>query len=135
MLLCYDGTDVHLHGYVYSDFAGDADNRKSIIGYVFTLRSGAMSWVLRLRKIVTLSTTEAEYVAVTETYKEMIWLKDFMKEIRKEQVTPPLHSDCQNAIELFNNPVYHDRTKHFDVRYHFIRILLKDGVLSLVKYT
>ena len=48
-------------------------------------------------------------------------------------MTPSLHSDSQSDIDLVNNPVYHDRTKHIDVQYHFIRILLKDGVLSLVK--
>ena len=76
---------------------------------------------------------EVEYVAATETCKELIWLIDFMQELDKEQVTPSLHSDSQNAIDLTNNPIYHDRTKHIDVRYHFINILLKDNVLSLVK--
>jgi len=56
-----------------------------------------------------------------------------MKELSKEQMTPSLHSDSQSVIDLANNSVYHDRTKHIDVRYHFIRILLKDGVLSLLK--
>ena len=56
-----------------------------------------------------------------------------MKEFGKEQVTLSLYSNNQSAINLANNPVYHDRTKHIDVRYHFIRILLEDGVLSLVK--
>jgi len=53
-----------------------------------------------------------------------------MKELGKEQVTPSLHSDSQSAIDLANNPVYHDRTKHIDMRYHFIRILLKDSVIT-----
>jgi len=56
-----------------------------------------------------------------------------MKEFRREQVTLSLHNDSQSAIDLANNPVYHDITKRIDVRYHFIRILLKDSVLSLVK--
>ena len=56
-----------------------------------------------------------------------------MKKLGKEQVTPSLYSNNQNAINLANNPVYHDRTKHIDLRYHFIRILLKGGVLSPVK--
>jgi len=56
-----------------------------------------------------------------------------MKELGKEWVTPSLRIDRQSAIDLAINSVYHDRTKHIDMRYHFIRILLKDGVLSLVK--
>jgi len=133
MTLFYDGTDVRVHGYVDSDFAGDVDSQRSTTGYIFTLGSGAVSWVSRLQMIDALSTTEVEYVAATKTCKEFIWLKDFMKELGKDQVTLLLHSDSQSVIDLANNPVYHDRTKHIDVRYHFIRILLKDGVLSLVK--
>jgi len=72
MALCYDGTVVHLHGYVDFDFAGDVDSRKSSANYVFTLGSGAMSWVSRLQNIVALTTTEVEYVAVTEACKGLI---------------------------------------------------------------
>ena len=92
-----------------------------------------MSWVLRLQNVVALSMTEAEYVAVTEACKELIWLNEFLIELGKEQVTLSLHSDSQSVIDLANNLVYHDRTEHIDVRYHFIHILLKDNVLSLVK--
>ena len=86
-----------------------------------------------MQKAVAFSTMEVEYVAATETCEELKWLQDFIKELGKEQVTPSLHSDIQSAIDLTNNPIYHDRTKHIDVRYHFICILLKDSVLSLVK--
>ena len=72
MSLCYDGMDVQLMGYVDSDFAGDVNSRRSTTDYVFTLGSGAVSWVSRLQKIVALSMTEAEYVAATETCKELI---------------------------------------------------------------
>ena len=56
-----------------------------------------------------------------------------MKELDKEQVNPSLHSNKQSVIDLAKNPVYHDRIKHIDVPYHFIRTLLNDGVLLLVK--
>ena len=72
MVLCYDGTNVRLHGYVDFDFAGDVDSRKNITSYVFTLGSGAVSWVSRLQKKVALYLTEAEYVATTEACKELI---------------------------------------------------------------
>jgi len=133
MALCDRGTDVRLHGYVDSYFAGDVDSRRSTTDYVFILESGAVSWVLRLQKIVVLFTTDAEYVAATKACKEMIWLKNFMKEIGKEQMSLPLYNDSQNAINLSNNLFYHDKIKHIDVRYYFIRILLKDSVLLLKK--
>ena len=101
MALCYDVMDVHLYEYENSDFASDVKSQRSNTVYVFTLRSGAVSWVSRLQKIVVLSTMEAEYVAVTKAYKELIWLKKFMK----EQVTSSLHNDSQGAIDLTNNPV------------------------------
>ena len=84
----YDDTDVHLHEYVDSNFTGDVDSQRSNTGYVLTLRSGAVSWVSKLQKIVALFTTEVEYVAATKGCKELIWLNDFMKELGKEQMTP-----------------------------------------------
>ena len=92
-----------------------------------------MSWVSRLQKIFALSTTEVEYVAATETCKELIWLKDFFEELGKEQEAPSLYSDNQSMIDLVNNLIYHNKIKHIDVRYHFICKLLKDGVFSLLK--
>ena len=87
-------------GYVDSDFARNVNSQKSTTGYVFTLGSGAISWVLRLQKIVASSTTEAEYVAVIEAYKEMMWLKDFLKELGKEKEAPSLHSNSQSELIL-----------------------------------
>ena len=66
MALCYKGTYVHLYGYVDSNFVGDVDSRKSTIGYVFTSGSEIITWVLRLQKIVALSTTKTEYDAIIE---------------------------------------------------------------------
>jgi len=118
---------------VDSDLAGDIDSRKSTTGYVFTLGSAAVSWVSRLQKIVTISTTEAKYVAVTEACKEMVWLRSFMKELGKEQDNSKLFNDSQSAIHLAKNATFHSRTKHIDIKYHFIRSLLEDGLFTLQK--
>ena len=133
MALCYDGSDIRLQGYVDSDLAGDIDSRKSTTGYAFTLGSAAVSWVSRLQKIVTISTTEAEYVAATEACKELVWLKSLMKELGIEQDNCQLFSDSQSAIHLAKNSAFHSRTKHIDIKYHFIRSLLEDGQFSLEK--
>lgn len=95
--------------------------------------SAAVSWNSRLQKLVTLSTTEAEYVAVTEASKEMIWLRGLLDELGKEQRDSVLFSDNQSAIHLAKNSAYHTRTKHIDIRYHFIRDLLEEGELKLEK--
>ncbi len=112
-----------LTGYVDSDLAGDVNTKKSTTGYVYTLGGTAVSWVLRLQKIVALSTTEAEYVAVTEAGKVMVWLQGFLEELGQRQKKSILHSDSQSAIFLAKNPTFHSRTKHIQLRYHFIRSL------------
>ncbi len=116
-----------------SNFAGEVDHRRSTTGYVFTFGSTAISWVSQLQKIVTISTTEAEYVAVIEASKELIWLQGLLTKLGFEQEMNVLHSDSQSAIHLVKNSTFHSRTKHIDLRYHFIRSLIEDGVLKLVK--
>ncbi|KAL5822188.1 hypothetical protein ACOSQ3_024070 [Xanthoceras sorbifolium] len=131
--LCFKGGDTTLTGYVDADLAGNVDIRKSTTGYVYTLGGTAVSWVSQLQKIVTLSTTEAEYVAVTEASKEMVWLQSFLEELGKKQEDNVLYCDSQSAIHLAKNPSFHSRTKHIQLRYHFIRSLLEDGILKLEK--
>ena len=96
--LYFTGASLKLQGYVDADFAGDIDSRKSTTGFVFTLGGTAISWASNLQKIVTLSTTEAEYVAATEAGNEMIWLHGFLDELGKKQEMGILHSDDQSAI-------------------------------------
>ncbi|RVX01499.1 Retrovirus-related Pol polyprotein from transposon TNT 1-94 [Vitis vinifera] len=81
--LCFTGASLKLQGYVDANFASDIDSRKSTTGFVFTLDGTAISWASNLQKIVTLSTTEAEYVAATKAGKEMIWLHGFLDELDK----------------------------------------------------
>ena len=131
--LCFKGGDTILTGYVDADLAGNVDIRRSTTGYVYTLGGTAVSWGSQLQKIVALSTTEAEYVAVTEASKEMVWLQSFLEELGKKQEDNVLYCDSQSAIHLAKNPSFHSRTKHIQLRYHFIRSLLEDGILKLEK--
>ena len=82
-----------LQGYIDADFAGDIDSRKSTTGFVFTLGGTTISWASNLKKIVTLSTTEAKYVAATEAGNEMIWLHGFLDELGQKQEMGILHCD------------------------------------------
>jgi hypothetical protein len=82
---------------------------------------------------MTIFTTEVEYVAVTETSKELIWLQGLLTELGFEQEMNVLHSDSQSAIHLAKNSAFHSRTKHIDLRYHFIQSLIEGKVLKLVK--
>ncbi|MCO5597082.1 hypothetical protein L7F22_051156 [Adiantum nelumboides] len=117
----------------HADFAGHPDCRKSTSGYVFTFTGGTVSWISRLQKCVALSTTEAEYVAATEASKEVLWLMRLVEELGIKSQVPVLHCDSQSAIMLARNPVFHAKTKHIEVKYHFIRSVLDDKSTTLVK--
>ena len=120
-------------GYVDSDYVGDLDKRMSTTGYIFTLFGGPVSWKSQLQSIVALSTTKAEYIAATEAMKEALWLQGLVKELRVLNSVVEIFLDSQSAIQLCNNPVFHDRTKHIDVRYHFIRETISSGAMKLEK--
>ena len=112
------------------NFRGEVDHRRSTIGYIFIVENTAVSWMSRLQKIVTLSTIEAEYVAMTEASKEIIWLQGLLTELRFKQEKNVLYSDSQSTIHLAKNSTFHFRTKHIGLLYHFIRSLLEDEVLK-----
>ena len=131
--LYFVGASLKLQGYVDVDLAGDIDNRKSTIGFVFTLGGTFISWASNLQKIVALSTIEVEYVAVTEVGKKMIWLHSFLDKLGKKQELGILHSDSQSAIFLAKNSAFHSKSKHTQMRYHFIRYLVEDELVIFEK--
>ncbi|GKV22644.1 hypothetical protein SLEP1_g32496 [Rubroshorea leprosula] len=120
-------------GFVDSDFAGDLDKRRSTTGYVFTLSGCAISWKATLQSTVALSTTEAEYMAITEAVKEALWLKGLVSDLRVEQNEMMVFCDSQSAIHLTKNTMYHERTKHIQVRYHFVREVISNGDVLVEK--
>ena len=87
----------------------------------------------KLQKCVALSSTKAEYVAIAEAGKEMIWMTDYLEELGRKQCKKILYTDSQSAIQLVKNPVYHSRTKHIRRRYHFTRRLVEEGDMCLEK--
>jgi hypothetical protein len=112
---------------------GDKDRRRSTTRYVFTIGGTTISWISKLQKFVSLSTTEAEYVAATEASKEMIWSQRFMEELGKKEENNRLYYDSESAIHLAKKSTFHLKTKHIQLRYHFIRSILEDGHLKLEK--
>lgn len=120
-----------LIGYSDSDFAGDIDTRRSTTGYLFVLNGGPISWASQKQPCVALSTTEAEFMAACEAAKNLLWLKQFFKEIGINQDCTTLYLDNQSAIKLINNPVYHKKTKHIDVKYNFIREKVEQKLINI----
>jgi len=125
--------EIKVEGYVDANFAGEVDHRRSTTGYIFIVGIGAVSWMSQIQKIVALSTAEVKYAAVTEAYKELIWLQGLLTELGSMQEKCALYSDSQSAIHLAKNSSFHLRTKHIGLHYHFIRSLLEDEVLTLIK--
>ena len=100
------------------------DKRKSLIGYVFITWESAISWKANLHSMVVLSTTEVEYIVASKTMKEGLWIKGMIDELRIDQKARVIHCDSQSALHLMKNHVHHERTKHIDVRMHFIQDIL-----------
>eukprot|EP00253_Pinus_taeda_P001860 PITA_01860 len=94
---------------------------------------GTISWMSKLQETVALSTTEEEYIAALDASKEAIWLKDLPDEIGRTQEKVNVLCDSHNAIHLATNPAYHNKTKHIDVRYHFLRHLIDGKKVALEK--
>ena len=103
-----------------SDFAVDLDKRRSHTGYVFTIGGCAMSWRATLQPVVALSTTEAEYMAVAEACKESVCLKGLFAELCGDDSCINLFYDSQSAICLTKDQMFHERTNHIDVIYHYV---------------
>lgn len=120
-------------GFVDSDFAGCLDSRKSLTGYVFTAYGTAISWKASLQKVVALSSTEAEYIALTEAVKEAMWLCGLAEELKFGQGRITVFCDNQGALQLSKNQVFHERTKHVDIKLHFIREVVARGSVRVDK--
>ncbi|WJX16947.1 hypothetical protein P8452_06919 [Trifolium repens] len=122
-----------LEGYVDADYAGNVDTRKSLSGFVFTLFGTAVTWKANQQSVVALSTTQAEYIALVEGVKEAIWLKGMIGEMGIGQGCVKIHCDSQSAIHLANHQVYHERTKHIDIRLHFVRDMIETKEIIVEK--
>ncbi|KAL4362406.1 hypothetical protein GQ457_04G016680 [Hibiscus cannabinus] len=128
--------DYKLVGYSDSDWCRDIDDRKRTSGYVFFMGDTAFTWLSKKQPIVTLSTCEAEYVVASWCVCHAIWLRNLLSKMMLKQAgATVIHVDNKSAIELTKNPVNHERSKHIDVRFHFIRDHVKERNIELVHVT
>jgi len=123
---------MQMTGYSDADWASDPDDRHSTTGHLFVIAGGTVSWLSKKQAIVALSTTEAEYVALCSATQEAVWLRRLLNELETVSDKPTvLMEDNQGAIAISQNPVEHARTKHIDVRYHFVREAVQQGLVEL----
>ncbi|KAJ4772132.1 polyprotein [Rhynchospora pubera] len=121
-----------LTGFSDSDWAGCADDCKSTTGYMFTMGSGAVSWCSKKQFSVALSSSEAEYVAISSTACQAVWLRRILSDLyQPQQQSTTILCDNQSAIAMTKNPGFHGRTKHIDIRVHFIRELVSRQQVQL----
>jgi hypothetical protein len=118
----YSGDDMRVYAYSDADWAGDLDTRRSTTGYVIYAAGGPIAWQSKLQSTVAVSTMEAEYMAAFGAIQELIWTKGVLSEIGFDYVDPMiLHMDSQSAMALAKNPTHHKRSKHIDIKYHWLR--------------
>ena len=102
-------------------------------GYVILLHGGPVAWSTRKQSIIALSTAEAEYIALTAVAREVLYLQALLGELYEPVNLPtPINCDNQSAITLASNGKFHARTKHIDIRFHFVRDCVKNGIFELV---
>lgn len=127
-----DGNSV-IEGFVDADWGGNTVDRRSYTGFCFTLSGCVISWETKKQKTVALSSSEAEYMALAEACKESLYLGNLQFEMTNKKYTIELFNDNQSALKLTQNPIFHKRTKHIDIRYHFCRDCVTNNIVN-VKY-
>jgi hypothetical protein len=123
-----------LGGWVDSDFAADPDTRRSVSGFVMSLNGGPVAWKSKRQSCTTLSSAEAEFVAASICGQEVIYLRALLRSLGHGQVRATrVYEDNASCIAMSENPVNAERSRHIDTRWYFIRDLVRDRMMKLVK--
>ncbi|KAL0424084.1 UNVERIFIED_CONTAM: Retrovirus-related Pol polyprotein from transposon TNT 1-94 [Sesamum radiatum] len=127
-----NSNNFELLGFSDSDWAGSIDDRKSTTGYLFMLGSNAISWCSKKQPSTALSSSEAEYMAVSLAACQAIWLRRILGDMKQHQEkATTIFCDNQSTISMTKNPVHHNRTRHIDTRHHYIRELVNEGSIKI----
>lgn len=124
-------SNLDLTGYSDVDWAGNADDRKSTTGGCFYMGSNLVAWLSKKQNSISLSTAEVEYIAAGSCCTQLLWMKQMLSDYGISQGTMTVFCDNTSAINISKNPIQHSRTKHIDIRHHFIRELVESHVVSL----
>ena len=135
LVFCKSDKTLKVSGYSDSDWAGSLSDRRSVSGYCSTPNSGPVSCKSKTQSTIALSSYEAEYISLTFAVQEGLFLTQLMRDMDfgRDYESFPLQGDNQGSLALANKPISPQRSKHIDVRYHFIRDLVRKGkvILSL----
>lgn len=122
-----------IHGFCDSDYASDLNKRRSCAGYLFKMSNGAITWYSKRQPTVALSTAEAEYLSMSSAIQEALWLKQLASELDQSLANKSIKLKCDNqsALDLSKSDGFSNRTKHIDVRHHFIRDHIKNKTIEV----
>ena len=141
-----DNTCLNMIGYSDSDWGNNIDTRKSTTGFCISLDGNMIGWCSKGQATVALSTAEAEYMAISATIQEILWIQSLIKEIfninsqnqgqgqgklKNVTLSTLLYCDNQSALAISKNDISHQRTKHIDIRHHFVRDCIAHHVLTI----
>jgi hypothetical protein len=118
-------------GYSDASYGEDRIDRKSTSAYVFIKGNGPISWKSKKQPIISLSSMESEYIALAAAVKEALWLKKLEEELENETNQIQIYEDNQSTIKTSKDTIHNDRSKHIDVRYHFIREVINNKIINL----
>lgn len=120
-----------LAGFSDANWVGNADDRKSTIRGCSYLGNNLVSWYSKKHNLISLSTIEAKYIAADSCCTQLLWLKQILQDYVILQDTLVVYCDNTNTINISKNLVQHSRTKHIDIRHHFIRELVENKIIVL----
>ena len=128
----FERIPLRLEAYADADWGGDLNSRRSTSGYALFLAGGCISWKSQVQKSVALSSMEAEYMAASQACQEIIWARSILADLGYEQEgATVLKEDNQSCIALTKESRYHKRSRHIDIKYHFIRETVLSGQVCL----
>ena len=122
---------LEIHGYTDADWAGNPNDKKSTAGYFTFVVGNLVTWRSKKQKVVALSSAEAEFRGIKSGLTEILWQRRLMKEIIFCPSKCKFYCDNKAAINISQNPVQHDRTKHVEVDRHFIKENIEKGIVEL----
>ena len=130
--LTISGTAGQIYGYADANWGGNIDTRRSTTGFIFFLGSTPISWCSKTQKTVALSSCEAEYMALAAAVSEALWLLSILHGFGINQKSMIIYEDNQGCIELSKTTKHHGRSKHIDMRYHFIREQIYNNIIKVI---
>jgi hypothetical protein len=130
----FSGSEFDMHVFSDADWAGDIMTRRSTTGYVVFAGGGPIAWQSRLQTTVATSSMESEYMALYAGMQELVWLRGVMKELQLPLLEPTsFFLDSQSAEDLAMNPVFHKRSKHIAIKYHWVRQHVVGGIFGTAR--